>query len=74
MVSLSMVVLDVLVDDEAQVPRAERDDSIETLRFGRADEPLRIRKSGTLRRKPDRPDAAELRDLAKDTGIEGFRS
>ncbi len=42
MVSLAMVMLDVLVDDEAQMTLAEWDDSIETLLLDRPDEPLGI--------------------------------
>ncbi len=42
-VPLVMVVLDVLVDEAAQVPLAQRDDAIETLLFDRADEPFGIR-------------------------------
>ena len=41
-VSLTMVMLDVLVDDEAQMPFAERDDTMEALLFDRPDEPLGI--------------------------------
>ena len=32
-VSLTLVMLDVLVDDEAQMPLAERDDTMEALFF-----------------------------------------
>ena len=50
MVSLAMVMLDVLVDDEAQMTLAEWDDSIETLLLDRPDEPLGIGiEIGTLR-------------------------
>ena len=41
-VSLTMVMLDVLVDDEAHMPLAERDDAMEALFFDRPDEPLGI--------------------------------
>ena len=37
-VSLTMAMLDVLVDDEAQMPLAERDDTMEALFFDRPDE------------------------------------
>ena len=52
-VSLTMVMLDVLVDDEAQMPLAERDDAMEALFFDRPDEPLGIGvEIRTLRRQP----------------------
>ena len=41
-VSLTMVMLDVLVDDETQMPLAERDDTMEALLFDRPYEPLGI--------------------------------
>ena len=41
-VSLTMVVLAVLVDAEASMPLAERDDTMEALLFDRPDEPLGI--------------------------------
>ena len=41
-VSLTLVMLDVLVDDEAHMPLAERDDTMEALFFDRPDEPLGI--------------------------------
>ena len=73
MVSLAMVMLDVLVDDEAQMTLAEWDDSIETLLLDRPDEPLGIGiEIGTLRRKSDRLNAAARQDLAKDTSVKGI--
>ena len=39
-VSLTLIMLDVLVNDEAQMPLAERDDTMEALLFDRPDEPL----------------------------------
>ncbi len=73
MVSLAMVMLDVLVDDEAQMTLAEWDDSIETLLLDRPDEPLGIGiEIGTLRRKSDRLNAAARQDLAKNTSVMGI--
>ena len=49
-VSLTLVMLDVLVDDEAQMPLAERDDTMEALFFDRPDEPLGLDESPEQRR------------------------
>ena len=52
---------------------SERDDSIETFLFDRADEPLGIGvEVGTVRRQPNRLDAAARQDLAVDPGVEGI--
>ena len=60
-----MVMLDVLVDDEALMPLAERDDAMEALLFDRPDEPLgRGVELRARRRQPDRPDIAPRQDLA----------
>ena len=70
-VSLTMVMLDVLVNDEAQMPLAERDDTMEALLFDRPDEPLGIGvEIRALRRQPDRPHIATRQDLAKDPRVE----
>ena len=70
-VSLTMVMLDVLVNDEAQMPLAERDDAMETLLFDRPDEPLGIGvEIRALRRQPDRLNIATRQDLAKDPRVE----
>ena len=72
-VSLTMVMLDVLVDDEAQMPFAERDDTMEALLFDRPDEPLGIGvEIRAVRRQPDRPNIATCQDLAKDPRVEGI--
>ena len=72
-VSLTMVMLDVLVDDEAQMPLAERDDTMEALLFDRPDEPLGIGvEIRALRRQPDWPNIATCQDLAKDPRVEGI--
>ena len=72
-VSLTLVMLDVLVDDEAQMPLAERDDTMEALFFDRPDEPLGIGiEIRTLRRQPDWPNIATCQDLAKDPRVEGI--
>ena len=66
-VSLTLVMLDVLVDDEAHMPLAERDDTMEAPFFDRPDEPLgRGVEIRTLRRQPDWPNIATCQDLAKD--------
>ena len=58
-VSLTLIMLDVLVNDEAQMPLAERDDTMEALLFDRPDEPLGIGvEIRALRRQPDRPHIA----------------
>ena len=75
MVSLTLVMLDVLVDDEAQMPLAERDDTMEALFFDRPDEPLGIGvEIRTLRRQPDWPNIATCQNLATDPRVEGIRS
>ena len=72
-VSLTMVMLDVLVDDEAQMPLAERDDTMEALFFDRPDEPLGIGvEIRTLRRQPDWPNIATCQDLATGPRVEGI--
>ena len=72
-VSLTMVMLDVLVDDEAPMPLAERDDTMEAVFFDRPDEPLGIGvEIRTLRRQPDWPTIATCQDLAKDPRVEGI--
>ena len=72
-VSLTMVMLDVLVDDEAPMPLAERDDTMEALFFDRPDEPLGIGvEIRILRRQPDWPNIATCQDLAKDPRVEGI--
>ena len=72
-VSLTMVMLDVLVNDEAQMPLAERDDAMEALLFDRPDEPLGIGvEIRILRRQPDWPNIATRQDLAKDLRVEGI--
>ena len=72
-VSLTMVVLDVLVDDEAQMPLAERDDTMEALLFDRPDEPLGIGvEIRAFRRQPDWLNIATHQDLAKDPRVEGI--
>ena len=70
-VSLTMVVLDVLVDDEAQMPLAERDDTMEALLFDRPDEPLGIGvEIRAFRWQPDWLNIATRQDLAKDPRVE----
>ena len=65
-VSLTMVVLDVLVDDEAQMPLAERDDTMEALLFDRPYEPLGIGlEIRSFRWQPDWLNTATRQDLAK---------
>ena len=72
-VSLTMVMLDVLVDDEAQMSLAERDDTMDALFFDRQDEPLGIGvEIRTLRRQPDWPNIATGQDLATDPRVEGI--
>ena len=72
-VSLTMVVLDVLVDEEAQMPLAERDDTMEALLFDRPDEPLGIGvEIRAFRRQPDWLNIATHQDLAKDPRVEGI--
>ena len=72
-VSLTMVVLDVLVDEEAQMPLAERDDTMEALLFDRPDEPLgRGVEIRAFRRQPDWLNIATHQDLAKDPRVEGI--
>ena len=72
-VSLTMVLLDVLVNDEAQMPLAEQDDTMEALFFDRPDEPLGIGvEIRTLRRQPDWPTIATCQDLATDPRVEGI--
>ena len=72
-VSLTMVVLDVLVDDEAQMLLAERDDTMEALLFDRADEPLGIGvEIRAFRWQPDWLNIATRQDLAKDPRVEGI--
>ena len=69
-VSLTLVMLDVLVDDEAHMPLAERDDTMEALFFDRPDEPLGIGvEIRTLRRQPDWPHIATCQDLATDPRV-----
>ena len=51
MIPFAMVMLNVLVDEEAEMSLAERNDASETLLFDGADEPLGIGvEIGTLRR------------------------
>ena len=70
-VSLTLIMLDVLVNDEPQMPLAERDDTMEALLFDRPDEPLGIGvEIRALRRQPDRPHIATCQDLAKDPRVE----
>ena len=70
-VSLTLIMLDVLVNDEPQMPLAERDDTMEALLFDRPDEPLGIGvEIRALRRQPDRPHIATRQDLAKDPRVE----
>ena len=70
-ISLTLIMLDVLVNDEPQMPLAERDDTMEALLFDRPDEPLGIGvEIRALRRQPDRPHIATCQDLAKDPRVE----
>ena len=64
---------DVLVDDAASMPRAERDDAMEALLFARPDEPLGIDVELRARRRPpERPTIAPRQDLAKAPRVEGI--
>ena len=70
-VSLTLIMLGVLVNDEPQMPLAERDDTMEALLFDRPDEPLGIGvEIRALRRQPDRPHIATRQDLATDPRVE----
>ena len=72
-VSLTMVVLDVLVNYEAQVAFTEHDDSVEALLLDRAHEPFRVGvQIRTSRRQSDRLDTTALQDLVKRAGVEGI--
>ena len=72
-VSLTMVVLDVLVDDEVHMPLAERDDTMEALLFDRPDEPLgRGVEIRAFRWQPDWLNIATRQDRAKAPRVEGI--
>ena len=61
-VSLTLIMLDVLVNDEPQMPLAKRDDTMEALLVDRPDEPLgRGVEIRALRRQPDRPTSPLVR-------------
>ena len=66
MVSLSVVVLDVLMDDEAEVTLPEENHPVETLLFDGTDKSLGIGvQVRASRRELDRLDTAASEDLAK---------
>ncbi len=70
MVSLSVVVQDVLVDEASEMAFTERNHAVETLLFDRPDEPFGIGvEIGTPCRQSDRPDTATAEDFFEDAGM-----
>ena len=73
MVALTVVVLDVLLREEAQVAFTERNHTIETFLFDRPDEPFGVGvEIGTLRRQANGLDPAARQDVRNDMRVQGI--
>src|SRR5687768_17238919 len=73
MVALTVVVLDVLLREEAQVALTERNHTIETFLLDRPNESLGVGiEIGTLRRQPNGLDPAARQDAGNDMSVQGI--
>ena len=73
MVALAVVVLNVLLREEADVALTERDHTSETFLFDRPNKPFGVRvEIGTPRRQPKGLDAGAGQEVGNDMGIEGI--
>ena len=71
MIPLSMVVLDILVDEASEMAFTQRDHATETLVFDRPDKPLRIGiEIGTPCGETDRVDSTASENLLKESRVQ----